>query len=126
MRADRLLSMLLLLQQRGRMPARLLAKELEVSERTIYRDVVALSTAGVPVYAETGREGGYALVDSYRTSLTGLNEGEARALFMLSIPCAAGAAGFGSGVEIRLAETLGGSTRQPAAGRRAGAPALLP
>lgn len=86
MRADRLLNMLMLLQTRGRMSARQLAKELEVSERTVYRDAVALSAAGVPVYAETGREGGYALVDSYRTSLTGLDEGEVRALFMLSIP----------------------------------------
>lgn len=86
MRADRLLNMLMLLQTRGRMSARQLAKELEVSERTVYRDAVALSAAGVPVYAETGRDGGYTLVDSYRTSLTGLNEGEVRALFMLSIP----------------------------------------
>jgi predicted DNA-binding transcriptional regulator YafY len=86
MRADRLLSLLMLLQTRGRMSARQLAAELEVSERTIYRDIEALSVAGVPVYAETGREGGYALLDHYRTSLTGLNENEVRALFMLSIP----------------------------------------
>jgi predicted DNA-binding transcriptional regulator YafY len=68
------------------MTARELARELEVSERTIYRDVDALSIAGVPVYGESGPEGGYALVDSYRTNLTGLNEEEVRALFMLSIP----------------------------------------
>ncbi len=86
MRADRLLSLLMLLQIRGRMTARELAKELEVSERTIYRDIDALSIAGVPVYGEPGPEGGYALVDSYRTNLTGLTEGEVRALFMLSIP----------------------------------------
>lgn len=86
MRADRLLSILMLLQSRGQMSARELAAELEVSERTIYRDVEALSGAGVPVYAETGRDGGYGLLDSYRTSLTGLTDGEIRALFMLSIP----------------------------------------
>lgn len=86
MRADRLISLLMLLQTRGRMTARKLAGELEVSERTIYRDIEALSAAGIPVYSETGREGGYALLDSYRTSLTGLNQGEVRALFMLSIP----------------------------------------
>jgi predicted DNA-binding transcriptional regulator YafY len=86
MRADRLLSILLLLQSRGQMSARALAAELEVSERTIYRDVEALSGAGVPVYAETGRDGGYGLLDSYRTSLTGLTDGEVRAFFMLSIP----------------------------------------
>ena len=86
MRADRLLSLLMLLQSRGRMSARELAAELEVSERTIYRDVDALSAAGIPVYGEAGREGGYALLDRYRTSLTGLTEWEVRALFMLSIP----------------------------------------
>lgn len=86
MRADRLLSLLLLLQTRGMMSARALAAELEVSERTIYRDVEALSTAGVPIYAETGVKGGYALLDSYRTSLTGMTDAEVRALFMLNIP----------------------------------------
>lgn len=86
MRADRLMALLMLLQARGRMTARQLAHELEVSERTIYRDIDALSTAGVPVYSESGHNGGFALVDRYRTDLTGLTEGEVRALFMLSIP----------------------------------------
>lgn len=101
MRADRLLSLLMLLQSRGRMSARELAAELEVSKRTIYRDVEALSLAGVPIYAESGRDGGYALLDSYRTSLTGLTEGEVRALFMLSIP--APLADLGMGQELKTA-----------------------
>jgi predicted DNA-binding transcriptional regulator YafY len=86
MRADRLISLLMLLQTRGQTTARLLARELEVSVRTIYRDIDALSTAGVPVYAERGPGGGCALIDSYRTTLTGLTKDEVRALFMLSIP----------------------------------------
>ncbi len=86
MRADRLLSILMLLQARRQMTAQELATELEVSERTIYRDVIALSTAGVPVYTEKGPGGGIALIDSYRTNLTGLTKDEVRALFMLSVP----------------------------------------
>jgi predicted DNA-binding transcriptional regulator YafY len=74
---------------------------LEVSERTIYRDINALSIAGVPVYGESGPEGGYSLVDSYRTNLTGLTEGEVRALFMLSIP--APLADLGMSQEFRAA-----------------------
>jgi predicted DNA-binding transcriptional regulator YafY len=88
MRADRLLSILLMLQNRGKLTARVLAEELEVSERTIYRDLDALSTAGVPVYCERGPGGGCALLDSYRTDLTGLTRDEVRALFMLNIPAA--------------------------------------
>jgi predicted DNA-binding transcriptional regulator YafY len=86
MRADRLLSILMLLQSRGNITALQLASELEVSVRTIYRDIDALSTAGVPVYAERGPGGGCALVDGYRTSLTGLTRNEVKALFMLSVP----------------------------------------
>jgi predicted DNA-binding transcriptional regulator YafY len=86
MRADRLLSMLMILQVRGQVTASRLAQELEVSERTIYRDIDALSAAGVPVYAERGVGGGISLLDSYRTTLTGLTDKELRALFMLSIP----------------------------------------
>jgi predicted DNA-binding transcriptional regulator YafY len=95
MRADRLLSLLMLLQTRGRMTAEALARELEVSERTIYRDLEALSAAGVPVYAERGPGGGCGLLDSYRTTLTGLTEAEARALFMVSIPAPLEALGIG-------------------------------
>lgn len=86
MRADRLISLLMLLQSRGTMTAPALAEALDVSERTIYRDVDALSAAGVPVYGMPGRNGGFALVDRYRTSLTGMTADEIRALFMLSIP----------------------------------------
>jgi predicted DNA-binding transcriptional regulator YafY len=86
MRADRLLSLLILLQTRGSQTAEQLAGELEVSVRTIYRDLQALSAAGVPVYAERGPGGGCSLLEGYRTNLTGLTPQEARALFMLSIP----------------------------------------
>ena len=101
MRADRLLSLLLLLQTRGRMTAQALAQELEVSERTIYRDVDALGTSGVPVYGERGPEGGYALLDGYRTSLTGLTTDEMRAFFMLSMP--APLADLGVGADLKAA-----------------------
>lgn len=83
MRADRLLSIMLLLQSRGKMTARDLAEELEVSERTVYRDIDALCTAGVPVYSESGHGGGYGLTEDYRTHLTGLSKDELRALMTL-------------------------------------------
>lgn len=84
MRADRLLSIILLLQTRGRMTARTLAEELEVSRRTILRDVNALSFAGVPVYSEGGHGGGFSLAEEYRTTLTGLNTLEVQSLFVSS------------------------------------------
>ena len=86
MRADRLLSIMLLLQARGKLTAQALAAELEVSERTIYRDVEALGMAGVPVYSESGPGGGIGLLESYRTTLAGLTDAEAAAFFLLSIP----------------------------------------
>jgi predicted DNA-binding transcriptional regulator YafY len=82
MRADRLLSILLLLQIHKRMTARELAERLEVSERTIHRDMEALGMAGVPVSAERGMHGGWILMEGYETKLTGLNEAEIQALFL--------------------------------------------
>ncbi|UQI47751.1 YafY family transcriptional regulator [Streptomyces sp. HU2014] len=84
MKSDRLLSILLLLQTRGRVTAAELAERLDVSVRTIYRDIDSLSTAGVPVYAERGRHGGVALLPGFRTDVTGLTADEARALFVLA------------------------------------------
>ncbi len=88
MRADRLLHLLLYLQIHGLTSAERLAAEMEVSLRTIYRDVDALGSAGVPVYCQRGPGGGIGLDEAYRTSLTGLTEDETRALFMLSVPAA--------------------------------------
>lgn len=85
MRADRLISLLMLLQTRGRLTAQELAQRLEVSERTIYRDLEALSSAGIPVYTERGPGGGISLVDGYQTRLTGLTAAEAQALFLLGM-----------------------------------------
>ncbi len=93
MRADRLIGLILILQSRGKMRGEVIARELEVSRRTILRDVEALSAAGVPILAEGGHGGGIWLDESYRSSLTGLVEGELRAPIL--------------GADASLAEDLG-------------------
>ncbi|MFD7460775.1 MULTISPECIES: helix-turn-helix transcriptional regulator [unclassified Streptomyces] len=118
MSAGRLLSVLLLLQSRGRVSARGLAEELGVSVRTAYRDLARLQAAGVPVYAETGRGGGYRLVDGYRTRLTGLSEGEARALFLAGLPGPAADLGLAAEVtaaRLKLLAALPAGLREEAA-----------
>jgi predicted DNA-binding transcriptional regulator YafY len=115
MRADRLLSLLMILQARGRVTAEALAEELEVSIRTVYRDLDALSAAGVPVYAERGPGGGCALLDSYRTSLTGLTDAEVRALFVTTLPAALVQLGMGAELKaalLKLSAALPAERRQ--------------
>jgi predicted DNA-binding transcriptional regulator YafY len=104
MKSDRLLALLLILQARGRASARSLADELEVSERTFYRDMEALSAAGVPVYTEQGRHGGCVLLQGYKTDVSGLTTDEARALFAF--------AGRGAAVDRGLEADLQGALRK--------------
>lgn len=142
MRAARLIKMVLLLQSRPSMTAAELARELEVSERTVTRDAQALSEAGVPVYADRGRSGGYRLVGGYRTRLTGLARSEAEALFLSGVPGALremGLADAASAARLKVSAALLPSLRDapdsaaqrfhldaPAWFREPETPALLP
>jgi predicted DNA-binding transcriptional regulator YafY len=116
-RASRLVSLLLLLQTRGRLTAQQLAETLEVSVRTIYRDVQSLHAAGIPLYGDAGQGGGYQLLDGYRTRLTGLTAAEAQTLFLSGLPAAAAELGLGTmlaAAQLKLQAALPAELRERA------------
>ncbi|MFE4797275.1 helix-turn-helix transcriptional regulator [Streptomyces sp. NPDC056708] len=122
MKSSRLLSIVLLLQTRGRMTAAQLAAELAVSMRTVYRDIESLHAAGVPLYGDAGHFGGYQLLAGYRTRLTGLSAGEAEALFLSGIPGPAAELGLGASlaaVQLKLRAALPPELREQADRMRA-------
>jgi predicted DNA-binding transcriptional regulator YafY len=117
MRASRLLSIQMLLQSRGRMSARALAAELEVSVRTLHRDIDQLTVAGVPIVAERGREGGFSLLEGWKTTLTGLTAAESQAVFLSGLAGPAAQLGLKQDVEsaqLKLLAALPASTRDDA------------
>jgi predicted DNA-binding transcriptional regulator YafY len=119
MRGDRLVSLVLLLRQRGRLSATALARELEVSTRTVLRDIDALSAAGVPVYSERGRHGGFSLMPGFRTELTGLTHDEALALLVAGSRRGIQAFGLGSALAsamLKVVDALPDSHRSIVAG----------
>lgn len=117
MRASRLINILTTLQAKGLVTAEALAEENDVSVRTIYRDVDALSLSGIPVYSERGSDGGYRLLDGYRVRLNGLTPAEAEAMFLSGIPGAAADLGLGSlmaGAQKKLTAALPEDLRESA------------
>jgi predicted DNA-binding transcriptional regulator YafY len=117
MKASRLLSILMLLQARGQMSALALSQALEVSARTIVRDIDQLSAAGVPVYAQRGRQGGFKLREGWSTHLTGLTEPESQALLLAGLPAAATELGLGAaaaGARLKMLASLPAAWRDQA------------
>lgn len=117
MKASRLLSIMMLLQARGRMTAPALAEALEVSERTILRDIDQLSTTGVPIWGDRGRNGGFQLREGWRTDLTGLTQQEAHALFLAGLPGPAtelGLDGMATSARRRMIASLAPDSREHA------------
>ena len=124
MRASRLLSILLLLQTRGRMSAEALASEVEASVRTVFRDVDQLSASGIPIWAERGRNGGFQLKEGWRTKLTGLTTEEARAIFLAGLPGPAAELGLGEAMTSAQLKLLAALHRLPIYVEPHGDPAL--